>query len=374
MNYTLRCGLSEDAFEIKSAIGRAGQSASLLKRKVRWYQQTLKHAGILKRSNQRGIWQLTQNSQLKENRGSIALIAFSTHLGVAIWGACRSVFDNMDAPITLCVTSPPYPLRTARAYGNPTVERYVDFICASLEPIVSTLTADGSLCINISNDIFESRSPARSLYKERLVLALHERLGLWKMDELIWHNPCKAPGPIQWASKTRQQLNVSYEPILWFSPDPAKCKSNNRRVLQPHTESHLKYLASGQRKRVSHSDGAYVRRESSYPLSLGRIPRNVLSYPHNCQDQSAYKQSARFAGLEAHGAPYPLALVKFLIEFMTEKNDLVVDPFGGSMTTAKAAEITNRRWISSEIIHEYVVGGATRFNQSPGFNLNQHIL
>jgi hypothetical protein len=46
----------------------------------------------------------------------------------------------------------------------------------------------------ISNDIFIAKSPARSLYRERLVLALHDRLGLWKMDELIWENKSKPQG------------------------------------------------------------------------------------------------------------------------------------------------------------------------------------
>ena len=72
------------------------------------------------------------------------------------------------------------------------------------------------MALSLSNDIFEQGSPARSLYLERLTIALEDRLGLRLMDRLIWKSN-KPPGPYQWASKERMQLNTAYEPVLWFS-------------------------------------------------------------------------------------------------------------------------------------------------------------
>lgn len=63
---------------------------------------------------------------------------------------------------------------------------------------------------------------------------------------------------MQWASNTRQQLNVEYEVILWMTNDPLRCFADNRRVLEPHSERHLQLLAAGGEKRsTNHGDGAY---------------------------------------------------------------------------------------------------------------------
>ena len=41
-------------------------------------------------------------------------------------------------------------------------------------------------------------------------------------------------------------------------------------------------------------------------------------------------------------------LAQFFINFLTDKNDLVVDPFAGSNTTGAAAEDLGRRWVAIE--------------------------
>ena len=122
---------------------------------------------------------------------------------------------------------------------------YIDWIRKMLAPVVRNLVPGGSICLNISNDLFEPGLPSRSLYRERLVIALCDRFGLRKMDELIWHNASKPPGPVRWASIERSQLNVGYEPVYWFTNDPTRVRSNNRRVLQAHSDKHLKLINAG---------------------------------------------------------------------------------------------------------------------------------
>lgn len=63
----------------------------------------------------------------------------------------------------------------------------------------------------------------------------------------------------------------------------------------------------------------------------------------------------------------PLKLAEFLVTFLSEPGDLVVDGFAGSFTTARAAENLGRRWIATDIMAEYVMGGAVRFEQAQGF-------
>ncbi|WP_207002577.1 site-specific DNA-methyltransferase [Trinickia mobilis] len=373
-----KIGMPESELGRRVPVGKSGQFHSPEKRRIRWIQQTLKHMGVLSRAaGSRGVWQLAEGAGKELHRAcnDVALVAFSTNLGIAVWGACRTVFNGFKDEITLVFTSPPFPLAKPRAYGNPTEKEYVDFLCRELEPLICNLVPGGSVCINVSNDCFLSGSPARSLYRERLVIALCERLGLYKMDELIWHNRAKAPGPVQWASKARVQLNVSWEPIYWFTNDPMRVKADNRRVLGQHTERHLQLMArGGEARSTSYGDGAYRVRPGSFGKPTpGAIPRNVLEQGHRCSDTLQYRQDAIRLGLPVHGAMMPVSIARFLVNFLSEPNDLVVDLFGGSLKTAVAAQELGRRWLVTEWIIQYVRAAAERFRGYPDFWMNPKV-
>lgn len=163
-----RAGIPEEAFAERAPVGKDGQLHSLLARQVRWHQQTLKHAGILQKvEDERGWWKLTKPAKkdLSEVGRGVALIGFSTELGAAILGHCDHVFAAIDSPITLVITSPPYPLTRARSYGNVPLSMYVDWIVNTIAPVVKNMVAGASICINLSNDKFVPGSPARSTYR-----------------------------------------------------------------------------------------------------------------------------------------------------------------------------------------------------------------
>jgi site-specific DNA-methyltransferase (cytosine-N4-specific) len=368
-----------ERFMAKKPIGRAGQPHSVKARRLRWYQQDLKRLGWLEPvAGHRGQWQLTERAKAKltpQTPGHV-LVAYSTDLGVALWGACDDVFARFDQPITLCLTSPPFPLAKPRNYGNVLLNCYVDWLCKQLEPIAKRLVRGGSLALNVSNDIFEPGTPARSLYREHLVIALCTRLGLYKLDELVWENPTKAPGPVQWASLRRMQLNVGYEPVYVFTNDPLASLADNRRVLQQHTERHLKLIRQGGEGRYSpRSDGAYTLRAHSFGQeTAGRIPRNVLRYVQagGDPDLKRARAAARQAQLPVHGAGMPLALADFLVRYLCPEGGLVAEPFWGWGTTGFAAEINGRPWVGSELMGEYLVGSAARFAGRPGFKQSLH--
>ncbi len=352
----------------RAPVGRAQQDVCLAKRRIRWHQQTLKAMGVIERvEGQRGVWRATEKGRkegaLTPAPPRVAMLAFDTELGAAIWGACETVFGSLSESVAVCITSPPYPIAKARAYGGPRPSEWIDFICRALEPIVKRLLPGGTIAVNLGNDVFMPGSPARSNYRERFVIAMEERFGMAKLDELIWHNPARPPGPIQWASRQRVQLNSAYEPVYVFCNDPAACFADNRRVLRPHSERHRALVANGgENRRRSYGDGAHRVRPGAYASETpGAIPRNVLSIRHNCADQQALRRHARAAGLPDHGAVMPLELARFLVEWLSRPGDLVVDPMGGTLTTAKAAEMAGRRWLASEQHLEYLLAGAYRF-------------
>lgn len=369
-----KCGIDTQSWQEREPIGQAEQLHSPLKRRVRWYQQTLKALGLLEPvAGRRGFWQPTaagrrtiaqRQQELEPSAPGIVQLGFSTELGMALWADCKDAFSRIDEPVHLVLTSPPYPLAHARDYGGPRRHEYVDWLCACLEPLVARLAPGASVFLNVSNDIFETGSPARSLYRERLVLALHERLGLHKMDEWVWHNPAKAPGPLQWASLKRVQVNAGWEPIYWFTNDPQACFADNRRVLRPHTDKHQRYVAAGGAPRAAiHGDGANRLRPGAFSaVTEGAIPRNVLTVRHNCTSQTALRKWARENGIPLHSATMPLEIADHVVRFATEPGMLVAEPFAGWGTTPLAAEHNDCRWIATERMRAYLHAMQWRFS------------
>jgi DNA modification methylase len=374
-----RAGLDDSEIEVRVPIGTAGTMRSPVKRQIRWYQQTLKQLGVIERvEGERGIWRLTEHAgkSLHKALQGVKLVAFSTDLGIAVWARSQDLFGPYTEPTALCYTSLPYPLRQARAYGHPGdargEEHYVDFVCELLEPIVRNLVRGGSIVINVSNDIFLKQSPARSLYIERLILALHDRLGLSLMDREPWINYSKPPAPTYWACVKRVHLTTAYEPIYWFCNDPLSARADNRRVLQPHTDRHQRLMESGGAHRAAvYGDGAYRLRHDSFGrITEGKIPRNVIERGHRCPDTIAYRKHAIGLGLPLHGAMQPTSIADFYIRFLTEPGDLVVDTCGGTVKTGLAAERAGRRWMVAEWIVEYLRGAAELFRDFAGYSMH----
>ena len=240
----------------------------------------------------------------------------------------------------------------------------MDWLTTVIRPIIERLKPGGSLCLNIGVDVFERGGPSRSLYPERLTLRLVD-MGLSLVDRLIWKNASAPPGPVQWTCKHRVQLVGTYEYVLWFAKSVEHLRSDNRRVLQPHSARQRRLIEKGGEKRDGvYADGSHRITNGSFGNDTpGRIPRNVLEFSHTCASKAAYRRKARALGLPVHGAAFPASMIEFLVSFMSEEGDLVVDPMAGSFTVAECAEKLRRRWLATEVIAEYVAGGAARFNK-----------
>jgi site-specific DNA-methyltransferase (cytosine-N4-specific) len=92
----------------------------------------------------------------------------------------------------------------------------------------------------------------------------------------------------------------------------------------------------------------------------GSIPPNLLIIG-NTDSSSDYLKKCKEAGLSPHPARFPKELPEFFIKFLTDPGDVVLDPFGGSNVTGKAAEDLRRRWMCFELLAEYLDGSRFRF-------------
>ena len=69
-------------------------------------------------------------------------------------------------------------------------------------------------------------------------------------------------------------------------------------------------------------------------------PSNVLHMATECSNRG-------------HSATFPVSLPTWFIKLFTDKDDIVLDPFMGSGTTAIACQNLNRRYVGMEINKKY---------------------
>ncbi len=59
----------------------------------------------------------------------------------------------------------------------------------------------------------------------------------------------------------------------------------------------------------------------------------------------------------------PIDIPRFFINFLTDPDDIILDPYCGSNTTGQASEELKRQWIGIEANMEYIRGSVGRFDQ-----------
>jgi DNA modification methylase len=183
-------------------------------------------------------------------------------------------------------------------------------------------------------------------------------------QEFYWYNPARLPTPAEWVTVRRMRVKDAVNMVWWFSKSEWP-KADNRRVLQPYSSSMKDLIKKGYKAK---------KRPSGHDISTkfqkdngGAIPPNLIQIA-NTESNSAYLRTCKSRGIKPHPARYPEPLVKFFVEFLTDKQDIVVDPFAGSNVTGAVAEQLSRRWLAAELEPKYIEGSAIRFETGPLFD------
>ena len=79
-------------------------------------------------------------------------------------------------------------------------------------------------------------------------------------------------------------------------------------------------------------------------------------------DVIEYQNGYRGKGGDWHPQAIPLKLVEIFVKILSNKKDVVLDPFLGSGTTALACEKLSRKWIGIEISEKYCEIAARRIS------------
>lgn len=284
---------------------------------------------------------------------------FTTEFGNALLGDSLDLMAELpDQSVNLVVTSPPFALTRKKAYGNAEDDGYVEWFMPFAHQIKRLLTEDGSFVIDLGG-AYRKGAPVRSLYQFELLIRLCRELGFHLAQECYHYNPTRLPTPAEWVTIRRVRLKDSINVVWWLSKSPNP-KSDNRKVLLRYSDAMQDLL-----KRQSYNSGLRPSEHDINATSFltnngGAIPPNVLALA-NSESNSGYIRRCKENNLQLHPARFPVEFAEFFIRFLTDEQDLVLDPFGGSGATGEAAERLGRAWITMEIKEEYIRGSRMRF-------------
>lgn len=303
-------------------------------------------------------------------------IKFKTNLGKVIQGnsidlLSNELKDDLKGKVNLIITSPPFPLNNKKKYGNEKGEEYLKWFI-KMAPIFSELLSDdGSLVIEIGNS-WEPKRPVQSLLHLECLMGLvkHPEANLRLIQEFICYNPSKLPSPAQWVTVNRLRTVDSYTHIWWIAKTDFP-KADNSKVLRPYSKSMLNLLKkqkynSGKRPSEHNISEKGFLKDHGGSIAHNffemeavdenrdvRLPHSVLSFS-NTNSNDYFLKKCRKKDITPHPARMSGGLVNFFIQFLTDENDIVLDPFGGSNTTGYCAEKLKRKWLSFELDDGYI--------------------
>lgn len=138
--------------------------------------------------------------------------------------------------------------------------------------------------------------------------------------------------------QARKYYGSLYEPIL-------HCVKNAKSYCFNAIDILIEAKTGSKRKLIDY------RGVTPKPYNTKKVPGNVWEFPRVRYRMSEY---------EKHPSQKPEALLERIIRASSNKGDVVLDPFGGTFTTAAVAKILDRKSISIEMQEEYLKIGLRR--------------
>lgn len=293
-------------------------------------------------------------------------LAYKTSLGRCYNSSIETFLEStnsarLNGKVNLIFTSPPFPLASPKKYGNRIGDDYLNWIVDVVDGMIPLLSDDGSLVMEIGN-AWDKGSPTMSTLPLKTLLAIEERTSLSLCQQFIWENTAKLPGPATWVNKERIRLKDSHTHLWWYSPT-ARPKADNRNVLGEYSPAMKRLIKTGKYNHGTRPSEHVIGETSFTSDNRGSIHGSTIAMANTFSDP-LYRDWCAAHGVDMHPARMPINLAEFFISFLTDEGDLVLDPFGGSNTTGRAAENLHRRWVAVEMNSDYVTGSHGRFQRS----------
>lgn len=293
-----------------------------------------------------------------------------------------------DGSMDLVVTSPPYfGLRSYTDGGEhydgqlgaeETPSEFVDALLECTQEWMRVLKPEGSIFVNLGDKYNSNPSWGRgqstlggrpqseiprgprgngvnySLMKPKTLMGIPwryairciDQLGLILRAEIIWDKPNGLPESVT------DRVRRSHEQWFHFTKEPRYFSAVDE-IREQYAAGTVERYASGYgSKRGASLTAAQLTKHTDYVVDglttnpLGKLPGSVWSVP------SEPLQIPPGLGID-HFAAFPTAWPKRLIRGWAPADGTVLDPFGGTGTTALVASALGRTGISVDLSHDY---------------------
>jgi len=249
---------------------------------------------------------------------------------VIIQGDCIQELYKLDAQsVDLIFADPPYWMRVDGVLNRPsgseydgcdderdnfaTDDEYKDFTKKWIQASMRVLKPNGSIWVI---------GGRQCIYT---IGAIMQDLGLWFINDVVWWKTNPTPN----FKGTR--LNNSHETLIWAT------KSKN-----------AKYLFNYKTAKELNTDTVWEKEfEQGIRKQLGSVWRIGV-----CQGTERIKGNN---GKKLHSTQKPESLLYRIIAINSKLGDVVLDPFGGTMTTAAVAKRMGRQYITIERDANYCI-------------------
>lgn len=252
--------------------------------------------------------------EIKNNNSDIIVNEFPNELlNTIIASSCENMKDIPNNSLHLMITSPPY--NVSKEYDNDlSLNEYLNLLKNCFTETYRVLVDGGRACINIANI---GRKPYIPLsdYVSKIMI----EIGFNMRGEIIWNKSAGAGISTAWGS-----FQSASNPIL------------------RDVHEYILIFSKGSYKRERDKEEKELRKD------------NITKEEFIEWTKSVWTMNTESAKRIGHPAPFPEELPNRLIKLFSFTNDIVLDPFMGSGTTAIAAIKNNRNFVGYEINKEYI--------------------
>ncbi|MBM9590153.1 site-specific DNA-methyltransferase [Leptospira sp. 201903075] len=282
-------------------------------------------------------------------------------------GDCNYVLNDsklIDAKsVDLIITSPPYADKRKNSYGGIHPDKYIEWFLPIAKNLHRVLKDDGSFILNIKE---HPKNGERATYVIELILELRKQGWFW-IEEYCWYKKNSFPG--KWPNRFRD----SWERCFHLT------KSKKFKMYQDEVKVPIGEWAQKRFKSMSEKD--FIRNISKNNDHMGRNVSNWLNkkkvFPHNVlvfeEEHRLYQSNliemATAQSYQNHSAIFPVELPTWFIRLFSKRNDLILDPFIGTGTTAVAALLHGRNFIGIEKQKEYIKEAKKNIKELADFTL-----